>query len=107
LALIILLCLAMPSFSFSQEVQPVPDDYNLFHPDYKHGELKDIEYFSSIKKSNQKAKVYTPPGYKPSKKYPLLYLLHGINGNEGNWIDWSGADKILDNLYHFKKITAM
>lgn len=26
--------------------------------------------------------VYTPPGYSNEKKYPVLYLLHGIDGDE-------------------------
>jgi enterochelin esterase-like enzyme len=26
--------------------------------------------------------VYTPPGYSQDKKYPVVYLLHGIGGDE-------------------------
>jgi enterochelin esterase-like enzyme len=26
--------------------------------------------------------VYTPPDYSKEKKYPVLYLLHGIGGDE-------------------------
>ena len=29
--------------------------------------------------------VYTPPGYSKDKKYPVLYLLHGIGGDEAEW----------------------
>jgi len=42
--------------------------------------------------------VYTPPGYLPEKKYPVLYLLHGIGANEYQW-GWAGKpDVVLDNL---------
>ena len=32
-----------------------------------------------------KMQVYTPPGYSKEKKYPVLYLLHGIGGDETEW----------------------
>ena len=32
--------------------------------------------------NKRKALVYTPPGYAPGTKYPVLYLLHGIGGDE-------------------------
>lgn len=32
-----------------------------------------------------KYKVYLPVGYSPEKKIPVLYLLHGSNGNENSW----------------------
>ena len=52
--------------------------------------------------------VYTPPGYSKDKKYPVLYLLHGIGGNENR--EWTGqgvANVILDNLIADKKIEPM
>jgi enterochelin esterase-like enzyme len=42
--------------------------------------------------------VYTPPGYTPSKKYPVLYLLHGIGGDETEWERFAQPENILDNL---------
>ena len=50
-----------------------------------------------------KVTVYTPPGYSASQKYPVLYLHHGIGGNEVSWIgqgsNEGNADAILDFLY--------
>jgi enterochelin esterase-like enzyme len=47
--------------------------------------------------------VYTPPGYSTSQKYPVLYLHHGIGGNEVSWIgqgsNEGNADNIMDYLY--------
>lgn len=43
--------------------------------------------------------VYTPPGYETSKvSYPVLYLLHGIGGDEEAWMGLGRASQIVDNL---------
>jgi enterochelin esterase-like enzyme len=42
--------------------------------------------------------VYTPPGYSREKKFPVLYLLHGIGGDETEWERFCTPDIILDNL---------
>ena len=51
--------------------------------------------------------VYTPPGYSTEKKYPTLYLLHGIGDDEMNWWREGRADAILDNLHADAKVTPM
>ena len=55
----------------------------------------------------RKAQVYTPPGYSKDQKYPVLYLLHGIGGDEHEWTRGGAADVILDNLYADKKAVPM
>ena len=43
--------------------------------------------------------IYTPAGYEKSKeKYPVLYLLHGMGGDEEAWINLGRTSQILDNL---------
>ena len=43
--------------------------------------------------------VYTPAGYETSgKRYPVLYLLHGMGGDEEAWISLGRTAQILDNL---------
>lgn len=43
--------------------------------------------------------VYTPAGYEASsKEYPVLYLLHGMGGDENAWTELGRAAQILDNL---------
>ena len=44
----------------------------------EHGKLETVEYDSTIVGGKRKAQVYTPPGYSAERKYPVLYLLHGI-----------------------------
>lgn len=43
--------------------------------------------------------VYTPAGYELSKrKYPVLYLLHGMGGDEEAWVATGRVQEIMDNL---------
>jgi len=43
--------------------------------------------------------IYTPAGYEAGKeKYPVLYLLHGMGGDEEAWMALGRTSQILDNL---------
>jgi enterochelin esterase-like enzyme len=63
-----------------------------------HGKLEMIEYDSKTVGTRRKMNVYTPPGYSAEKKYPVLYLLHGIGGDETEWERFAKPDVLLDNL---------
>src|SRR6185295_9739411 len=56
------------------------------------------EYDSKSVGAKRKVNVYTPPGYSPDKKYPVLYLLHGIGGDETEWQRFATPGVLLDNL---------
>jgi enterochelin esterase-like enzyme len=71
------------------------------------GKLETVEYDSSTVGGKRRAKVYTPPGYTKDKKYPVLYLLHGIGGDENEWARGGSPGVILDNLYADKKAAPM
>src|SRR5262245_53699050 len=71
------------------------------------GKLEAVEYDSKTVGVKRKAQVYTPPGYSKDKKYPVLYLLHGIGGDENEWTRGGKATVILDNLYADKKLVPM
>ena len=45
--------------------------------------------------------VYLPPSYSasPNRRYPVLVYLHGLRGNERNWVDVGRIDKVLDSLF--------
>ena len=47
-----------------------------------HGKIDTIRYDSKTVGTMRKAIIYIPPGYSKNKKYPVLYLLHGIGGDE-------------------------
>jgi enterochelin esterase-like enzyme len=62
------------------------------------GRLDMIEYESKTVGTTRKMNVYTPPGYSAGTKYPVLYLLHGIGGDETEWQRFATVDTLLDNL---------
>lgn len=52
--------------------------------------------------------VYLPAGYETSdKKYPVLYLLHGLFGNHTDWIKSGDLKDTADDLIHKKTIPEM
>lgn len=64
-----------------------------------HGTVSKIWYNSPTSGLNRRLTVYTPAGYETGKqKYPVLYLLHGIGGDENAWSELGRAVQILDNL---------
>lgn len=71
------------------------------------GRLESFEYDSAVTGTRRKAQVYLPPDYSTDKKYPVLYLLHGIGGNEHEWTGYVKAHTILDNLITSGKAVPM
>jgi enterochelin esterase-like enzyme len=66
-----------------------------------------VSYDSKSVGTTRKMQVYTPPGYTDRKKYPVLYLLHGIGGDETEWQRFAKPNLLLDNLLAEGKITPM
>ena len=74
----------------------------------KKGTVQLIEYQSKSVGTTRKANVYLPPKYNAKKKYSVLYLLHGIGGDENEWYKNGGKpDVIMDNLYADGKVADM
>jgi enterochelin esterase-like enzyme len=84
-----------------------PKDYDKKRDGIERGKLETVEYDSATVGVKRKARVYTPPGYSKDAKYPVLYLLHGIGGDENEWPRGGVPDVILDNLYADKKAVPM
>ena len=74
-----------------------PDGFDQERADIPHGTIETIEYKSTTVGTVRKATVYLPPKYDAAKKYPVLYLLHGIGGDEREWLH-GVPNVILDNL---------
>ena len=71
-----------------------------FLKDVPHGGVQIRSYVSCVNNHVKKCYVYTPPSYEtqPEKKYPVLYVQHGVGEDETGWI-WNGKlNFILDNL---------
>jgi len=75
-----------------------PAGFNAKRDDIPHGKTEMIEYESKSVGARRKTQVYTPPGYSADKKYPVLYLLHGIGGDETEWQRFATPGTLLDNL---------
>jgi enterochelin esterase-like enzyme len=84
-----------------------PAGFDVARPGIPAGRIERVEYTSSVTGGKKPAMVYTPAGYSPAQKYPVLYLLHGIGGNERHWPGPGAAAAILDNLIADKKTVPM
>jgi enterochelin esterase-like enzyme len=51
--------------------------------------------------------IYSPPGYSAANKYPVLYLLHGIGGDETERPKNGAPEVMLDNLLADGKLVPM
>ena len=84
-----------------------PEAFDKEHEGIAHGKLEMVEYDSKSIGNKRKALVYTPPSYSADQKYPVLYLLHGIGGDENEWRRGGHPEIILDNLIADKKAVPM
>ena len=84
-----------------------PAGFDKERKDAPHGKLEMISYESKSVGATRKMQVYTPPGYSKDKKYPVLYLLHGIGGDETEWQRFCKPNVLLDNLLADGKVTPM
>ena len=64
-----------------------------------HGTVSYRWYDSPGNNKMRRMAVYTPNGYENSvEDYPVLYLLHGVGGDEEAWLGSGRAAQIMDNL---------
>lgn len=68
--------------------------------DVPHGTVSKVWYHSRSLGADRRMTVYLPAGYEYSgpRRYPVLYLLHGMGGDEDAWPTLGRAAQILDNL---------
>ncbi|GET21847.1 hypothetical protein JCM18694_20930 [Prolixibacter denitrificans] len=67
--------------------------------DVPHGTVAYRWYNSPGNGMMRRLSVYTPPGYENSTaKFPVLYLFHGVGGDEEAWLGSGRASEIMDNL---------
>jgi hypothetical protein len=65
-----------------------------------HGEVRAFWYHSETTGRPRREFVYTPPGYdtNPQRRYPVLYLQHGMGEDERGWSTQGRMNFILHNL---------
>lgn len=78
-----------------------PADFDKRQDGVRYGDVREATYFSTTTETERKIFVILPPGYDdPSaaeKTYPVLFLLHGIGGDEREWFGGAPVE-ILGNL---------
>lgn len=103
--------------NFARPIELAPDDVRAFEDaprgfnearkDVPQGTIVELTYDSAVTLTRRKANVYLPPGYSLNNRYPVLYLLHGIGGDETEWLQLAAPNAILDNLIAAKKAVPM
>jgi hypothetical protein len=88
-------------------IQPPAVGFDTLVANIPHGRIDTIIYPSNTVGNDRRALIYTPPGFSKKNKYPVLYLLHGIGGDEKEWLNGGSPQIILDNLYAQHKIEPM
>lgn len=68
-------------------------------PGYTYSEPLDIKYYSKVTDMERRAKVVLPENYDENKKYPVIYLLHGLGGSDVTWLH-KDADVIIKNMHN-------
>jgi enterochelin esterase family protein len=84
-------------------------DYYRFNKNIPHGQVRSIYYWSEINGMERHSNVYVPAEYEqnPTKKYPVLYLLHGWGEDENGWSNQGHMANIMDGLISSGKAVPM
>ncbi|MCQ2076224.1 MAG: esterase [Bacteroidaceae bacterium] len=82
------------------DVPAADEDFYTLKKDVPQGAINEIYYYSSVTEQMRHAYVYLPAEYytNPNKKYPVLYLQHGMGENETGWSAQGKTGIIMDNL---------
>lgn len=84
---------------FEVPESPEVSAYSAFNKDIPHGQVRLCQYWSEVEQQMRQCYVYTPAEYEtsPKKRYPVMYLQHGMAENETGWHTQGKMANILDN----------
>jgi len=90
---------AMPTIASAHETSmpTPPSGYDANRSGIQHGMVMSTTY-PTKSYGMKNMRVYLPPGYSTARKYPVLYLHHGLGGDETSWTNGASAHYIVDNL---------
>ena len=84
---------------------------DLYRQPTEQGQLIRTQWYSAEEKLYRRVNIYLPAEYAKGQStkdcFPVLYLLHGINGYEGSWAERGQAIHILENLVAQGKCPSM
>ena len=83
-------------------------DYYRPQQGIEHGQVRSVYYYANATQEWRHAMVYTPAEYEKGKKrYPVLYLQHGMGEDETGWSKQGHMQHIMDNLIAGKEVVPM
>src|ERR1035437_6908152 len=98
--------LALPACVLAQALPATPPSGYDAGGIYPSGTITGVTYYSPSQSANDTMYVYLPPGYTPSKKYPVVYGYPGISAGAdtifAGWCVYAGG--LADNLIGQGKI---
>lgn len=75
-----------------------PDKYLGKKSGTTYGKVENKSYYSKTCETNRPVNIVLPSGYTTDKKYPVMYVLHGIFCNENTMMDSYGTHHIIQNM---------
>ena len=87
-----------PPLELKTIVPDLPDGFDKKQDGITYGSVQRIEYYSTTTEKMRKANIILPANYTESKQYPVLYLLHGIGGDQNEWLKGATPEIIVGNL---------
>lgn len=97
LSFMLLLCCGLSAAHCEDISAPLDPAADQRKDDVTYGKLVLKTYFSSTTGRDRKCFVLLPPDYNPDQAYPILYLLHGIGGDNTEWMG-AKPDVVIGNL---------
>lgn len=83
-----------------------PEQFDAKIPNRPYGTVEKVVYYSTTTETDRNAHIILPPNFEKDKKYPVLYLLHGIGGDENEWFGGT-PNEIISNLVAVGKTKEM
>ena len=75
-------------------------------PGFEYNEPETITYPSEVTGTDRHANILLPVDYDEEKEYPVLYLLHGLDGSHRTWKNKDGHI-IIQNLHYLYDVPEM
>jgi enterochelin esterase-like enzyme len=90
---------AFPVVAFAQKsnLPTPPSGYDQTRSGIPHGTVQSTTYPAGSY-GTKNMRVYLPPGYSTATKYPVVYLHHGMGGDETSWTNGASGYIIMYNL---------
>ena len=87
LLILMALLMVLPSVHAEEKdgVIDPPAGFDANNPDVTYGKTLLRTYPSATTGTKRRVMILLPPDYTEEKQYPVLYLLHGIGGDENEW----------------------